>query len=111
MKKQYGKTHGHTEPGQQKDREYNWKFDKNNHHFGLPQTIEFDGAKKSLFPENYDHEFVKSNIGEKRIEDYRRAKIDLVGKPKFHGSMPPGLADNFVFGVKSLNEKNTNAGY
>lgn len=30
----YNKTHGDFAPGEQKDRGYNWNFDKNKHTFG-----------------------------------------------------------------------------
>ena len=110
MKKLYSRTHGLSEPGEQKDRNYSWKVDKTNFVFGRPDNIEIDGAKKSLRIEFLDSTYPKTKIIDKRLEDYRQATVDVVGRGKFRGMMNVNLDENHVFGKKSIVGENWNVG-
>ena len=50
-RKMYHTSHGSTRPGEQKDREYNWPFNKDRHVFGKAFPAELDQAKRCLQPE------------------------------------------------------------
>ena len=108
--KMYQLTHGLTLPGEQKDRNYNWPVDKNNHIFGKGVVIEKDGAKKSLRTDLLESEYPKTKIGDKRLEDFRQATSDMLGKSKFKGTLNNSIPQDFTFGVKSLKENNWNVG-
>ena len=49
--KLYVKTHGNYECGEQKNRNYNWKFDVNEHVFGKKSKIPLNGAKNCIQPD------------------------------------------------------------
>lgn len=97
----YAKTHGHTEPGEQKNREYNWPVDKTRFVFGKPQPIELDGCKKSLRTDKLESEFPLTKLIDKRLEDYRQASTQQLGISTFKGTMRSDLPDDFRFGVKT----------
>lgn len=99
----YRTTHGLTDPGEQKNRNYNWSVDKNEHRFGLPQEKEYDGTKKSLLTDFLESQFPKTNLVTKRLEDYRKATIDSMGKSKYRGTIDPNLDKDFTFGKPSFN--------
>lgn len=101
-KKLYNRTHGLTDPGEQKNRNYDWKFDKNNHVFGRPEPIEFNGAKKSLNTDFLEASYPKTKIVDRRLEDYRQATADMIGKSKFRGTLHQNIDDSHVFGVKTV---------
>lgn len=103
-------THGLTDPGEQKDRNYKLNFDKHNHVYGLYQPLEKDGCKNSLRPDLLENQYPKTLICDKRLEDYRQATADVVGKPRFKGTMPPELAYDHTFGVKTMKGNNWNVG-
>ena len=110
-KKMYQRTHGLSDPGEQKDRNYNWYVNKNQHIFGLNQPLEKDGCKKSLRPDLLESEYPKTLIGEKRLEDFRQATSDVVGRSKFKGTLRPDIdPTEYIFGVKSLRGVNWNVG-
>jgi hypothetical protein len=109
VKKLYTKTHGLTDPGEQKDRNYNWPVDKNTHYFGKPQNIELEGAKKSLMTDFLEANHPKTIIIDKRLEDYRQATSDMVGRSKFRGTLHPSIDENHIFGKKSIIGENWNA--
>lgn len=48
---QYKKTHGNFAPGEQKNREYNWKFDPNDHRFGYGEQKVLNGAANAIHHE------------------------------------------------------------
>jgi hypothetical protein len=98
----YNTTHGLTDPGEQKNRNYKWRVDKNKHSFGLPQEKEYDGAKKSFMTDFLDSQFPMTNIVTKRLEDYRKASKDGLGQIKYKGTVDPNLAEDFIFGVPSI---------
>lgn len=101
-KRMYNTTHGLTDPGEQKNRNYKWPVDKDKYSFGLPQTKEYDGCKKSLMSDILDNEYAKTNIVTKRLEDYRKASKDGLGKIKYKGTVDPNLAEDFIFGVPTI---------
>jgi hypothetical protein len=101
VKAMYRKTHGFTEPGEQKDRNYSWKFNKTTHTFGKPQTLELDGAKKSLLMDQSEGLYPPTKLQNKHAEDFRQATTDIVGKSKYHGTLLPTLGPDHVFGVKN----------
>jgi hypothetical protein len=109
VKKLYTRTHGHTDPGEQKDRNYNWPVNKTTYVFGKPQGIEMDGAKKSLRTDFLEADYPKTRVVEKRLEDFRQATSDMIGRSKFRGTLNPSLDDNHVYGKKSIIGDNWNA--
>ena len=109
-KKLYRKTHGLTDPGEQKDREYQWKFDPKEHVFGLGQEKEIDGAKKSLMTDNLTNPYPQTKIVGKRLEDYRQATEDMLGRSKFRGTLSDKLEPDHTFGKKSQLGDAWNAG-
>jgi hypothetical protein len=107
-KRLYNKTHGHTEPGEQRNRNYDWNIDKDNHVFGRPQVREFDGAKNTLMSDRQEGNFPKTVLVNKRSEDYRQATNDMLGKGKFRGTMNEQVVNNegFAFGIRTINDGN-----
>ena len=97
-KKRYLKTHNLSDPGYQKDREYNWPVDKHNYVFGKPQVLEFGGTEKSLKSDFLEGLYPKTKIVEKRYDDFTTASKNLVGRAKFHGSLHHSIDADFVFG-------------
>ncbi|MCQ2821485.1 MAG: DUF1002 domain-containing protein [archaeon] len=111
VKKLYNKTHGYTDPGQQKDREYvNLPFDPKNHMFGYRIDYETDGAKKSLMTDNLTNPYPKTKIVDKRLEDFRQANNDMLGISKFRGTLSMDLPPDHTFGYKSNIKDPWNAG-
>lgn len=108
-RKMYQKTHGLTIPGEQKKRDYNWPFETNNHVFGKGYPLEKDGCKKSLMTDFLESDYPKTKIVNKRLEDFRQATSDILGKGKFRGTLGSNIPADFVFGAKSLKEENWNA--
>ena len=108
VKKMYNRTHGLSDPGEQKNRGYNWTVDKHNFVFGKPDNIETDGAKKSLRTDLLEANYPKTRIVDKRLEDYRQATSDVVGCGKFRGMMKCDLDPSHTFGKKSIIGDNWN---
>lgn len=103
VKKLYSKTHGLSDPGSQRDRNYNWhSIDKKNHVFGKFHPIEKDGAKLSLITDFLEASYPKTKIVDKRLEDFRQASEDMIGKSKFKGTLKSDIDENFVFGLQSF---------
>ena len=98
----YLKTHGTFEPGQQKNREYNWPVDKNDFRFGYVEDREIDGAAKSVKPERYGNAFPDTKLVQKTVEDYIEVTKDELGKPKNLGQ---NSDPNQVFGAKKRGEE------
>ncbi len=48
--------------------------------------------------------YPKTKIVDKRLEDFRQATDDMIGKSKFKGTIKSDLDENLVFGVKSIKE-------
>ena len=111
VKKLYYKTHGLTEPGEQSTRYYKWNFDPKKHKFGRFQGKEYDGAKKSLMCDTLYAPYPQTKLVGKRLEDYRQATKDLLGKSKYYGTLTPKFQDeNQIFGKKSKLGDAWNAG-
>lgn len=109
--KRYLKTHGLSEPGYQKDREYNWPVDKRNFIFGKGEKKEYDGTQKSLKSDFLEGAYPRTRIVEKRYNDYSEASMDLLGKPKFRGTLHHSIDADYVFGkVKKKEGFISNAG-
>lgn len=106
----YRKTHGLTAPGEQKDRHYNWPVDKNNFQFGKTDKKELDGTKNSLCSDFLEAQYPSTKIVKKNLEDFRQATTDMVGIPRFKGTLSGTYADSFTFGKKSLAGVNWNVG-
>ncbi len=94
----YNRSHGHTDPGEQKDRKYTWYVDKHEHAFGRAQVNELDGTKKSLCNDFIEAKYPKTTVVDKRLEDYRQATSDMVGRSKFKGSLHPSIDETYTFG-------------
>lgn len=100
MKKLYQRTHGLSDPGEQKNRDYKWGFDKDEHVFGLPQEKEINGCKKSLESDYLYGLYPPTKIVDKRLENYRQATSTMLGKGKCKGTLNKNLGDDHTFGLK-----------
>ena len=110
-KKLYYKTHGLTDPGEQSSRFYQWKFDPKTHKFGFFQEKEIDGVKKSLMNDILQNPYPQTKLVGKRLEDYRQATSDMLGKSKFYGTLHPQFyGDDHTFGKESKLGDAWNAG-
>ncbi|MCQ2817698.1 MAG: hypothetical protein MJ252_10575 [archaeon] len=109
VKTMYAKTHGLSDPGEQKDRKYKWYFDKKNHTFGLPQEKEIDGAKKSLVIDTAEYPYPKTKLVNSRLENFRQATANLVGVPSYHGTLHPKIGPDHTFGLPGKNDGNWTA--
>eukprot|EP00826_Nyctotherus_ovalis_P056671 TRINITY_DN769_c0_g3_i2.p1 TRINITY_DN769_c0_g3~~TRINITY_DN769_c0_g3_i2.p1 ORF type:complete len:355 (-),score=127.26 TRINITY_DN769_c0_g3_i2:138-1202(-) len=98
----YLKTHGTFEPGQQKERNYNWPIDKKNHRFGYIEEREADGAAKCVKPERFGESFPETKIVKKTVEDYIEVTKDELGKHKNLGQQSD---PNQVFGAMKRKEE------
>mmetsp|Transcript_21225 Transcript_21225/g.15237 ORF Transcript_21225/g.15237 Transcript_21225/m.15237 type:complete len:90 (+) Transcript_21225:525-794(+) len=74
--KQYIKTHGNYAPGQQRQRDYEWTVDPNNHAFGYGEKRLLNGAAKSVMPERIEGGFPKTVIVKKTVEDHKGVAND-----------------------------------
>ena len=101
-KKMYKTTHGFSDPGEQKNRNYNWNFDKTQHSFGKEIEKEYDGAKKSLLNDRLNSDFPMTKIVTKRLEDFRQATEDGLGKTKYKGTINENLGEDFTFGIPTI---------
>jgi hypothetical protein len=102
VRKIYNKSHGLTEPGERMNRHYKWYVDKDSHVFGKTTPMEYDGAKKSLCSDFNEANFPKTKIVSKRLEDFRQATSDMVGRSKFKGTLNPSIDENHTFGTKNV---------
>lgn len=109
-KKLYTRTHGHSEPGEQKTRDYKWPVNKDTHSFGKFEPMERDGCRKSLATDILEASYPKTKIVPKRLEDFRQATAEVVGIPRYRGSMSDKVTPDTVFGVKSVVKEAWNVG-
>lgn len=107
-KRMYKTTHGFSDPGEQKDRNYKWNMDKTQHSFGKQIEMEYDGAKKSLMTDRLESDFPKTKIVTKRLEDFRQATEEGLGKTKYKGTLNPNLEEDFAFGVSTIKSSDNN---
>ena len=75
----YRKTHGNYAPGEQKQREYNWKFNPSEHTFGYGEKKVLNGASLALHNERHEEQFPKTIIVKKTVEDHKAVANDLLG--------------------------------
>lgn len=98
----YIKTHGNYECGQQRDRNYNWKFDPKTHVFGKHVFVPEDGAKRCLQPDFAVDEFPRTRIVKKNVEDYRNFRQEPIGKVKnLSQTTTNNITSDHVFGFTS----------
>ena len=110
VKKLYYKTHGVTDPGEQSLRNFKFNFDPNDHRFGYSQEKELDGVKKSLREDYLYNPYPQTKLVGKRLEDFRQATEDMLGKGKYLGTLSPKFYnDDHTFG-KSSNFQEWNVG-
>ena len=102
VKKLYFKTHGVTDPGEQSLRNFKFNFDPNEHKFGYAQEKELDGVKKSLKEDYLYNPYPQTKLVGKRLEDFRQATEDMLGKGKYLGTLAPKFYnDDHTFGLGS----------
>ena len=65
----YKRTHGNFDPGEQKKRDYDWKFDHNSHRFGFGEKKVLNGASMALHNERNEEHFPQTVIVKKTVED------------------------------------------
>ena len=78
----YRKTHGNFAPGEQKNREYNWKFNPSDHVFGYQEKQVLNGAAAALHAERLEEGYPKTTIVQKVVEDHKAVSNDILGKSK-----------------------------
>lgn len=78
----YRKTHGNFKPGEQRNREYNWKFNPEDHVFGYQEKKVLNGAAMALHSERPEESYPKTTIVQKVVEDHKAVGSDLLGKSK-----------------------------
>mmetsp|Transcript_41618 Transcript_41618/g.40005 ORF Transcript_41618/g.40005 Transcript_41618/m.40005 type:complete len:150 (+) Transcript_41618:117-566(+) len=99
----YMKTHGNFGPGEQRDRGYQWKVDKENFRFGYGEQKQLDGVAKSVHHERLDEGgFPKTVIVKKTVEDMRAVTADQLGRVKNLGQGKPNIPEDQIFGVRNL---------
>jgi hypothetical protein len=49
-----------------------------------------------------EHAYPQTKIVDKRLEDFRQATSDMLGRSKFKGTLHPSIDENFTFGVKNV---------
>ena len=64
----YKKTHGNYDPGEQKQRNYQWKFDPADHCYGYGEKKVLNGAAMALHNERLNEEFPKTVIVKKPLK-------------------------------------------
>ena len=111
----YYKSHLVTEPGEQSTRFYDWKkpnINPKNHIFGIKQSGEQDGVKKSLMTDNLINPFPQTILVNKREEDFKQATSNLLGKSKYFGTLNTRYANdsNHTYGKTFLNDDTWNVG-
>lgn len=102
---QYNKTHGAFGPGEQKQRDYNWPVDNNQHRFGFSEGRVPGGADNSLRPELYP----KTKIVQKTVEDQKAVAHDILGQSKNLGQGHLPIDNSTSFGVKTMGNDKWNA--
>ena len=98
----YKKTHGNYDPGEQKQRGYQWPINKEAFRFGYSEQRLLNGAGDSIHHERAGEGFPKTVIVKKTVEDMRAVTADLLGRPKNLGQGKPPVPEEFAFGVRNL---------
>ena len=105
VKEMYRKTHRDFAPGEQLRREYNWPV-KDGQAFGLCEEKSSSGIEAAM---KWDASEDVTKVHSKRLQAYRVANHDEVGRSKnlLQGLMP--VPPGFRFGSKSVNQGETAA--
>ena len=98
----YRKTHGNYAPGEQKNRDYDWKFNPNGHIFGYGEKRVENGAAMALHSERYDNVFPKTTIIKKTVEDHIAVSADVLGISKNLGQGQEPRGAEFVHGIRNV---------
>ena len=98
----YRNTHGNFQPGEQKNRQYDWKFDETKHRFGYGEKRVLNGAAMALHSERMEESFPKTVIVKKTVEDHKAVASDLLGVSKNLGQGQNDRGKDFVHGVKNI---------
>ena len=98
----YRKTHGNYAPGEQKNRDYDWKFNPNAHIFGYGEKRVENGAAMALHSERYDNVYPKTTIIKKTVEDHIAVSADVLGISKNLGQGQEPRGDDFVHGIRNV---------
>lgn len=67
----YKKTHGNFDPGEQKNRSYDWKFEPGAHRFGFGEKKVLNGASMAIHNERPEEHFPQTVIVKKTVEDQK----------------------------------------
>lgn len=98
----YKKTHGNYFPGEQKNREYNWKFNPGDHRFGFGEQKVLNGAAMCIHHERPEEHFPKTVIVKKNVEDHNAVANDQLGVSKNLGQGQVPRGNDFVHGIKNV---------
>ncbi|KAL4491814.1 hypothetical protein ABPG72_006069 [Tetrahymena utriculariae] len=107
---QYVRSHGNYEAGEQKNRNYNWKVDPQQHRFGKTDKIASNEVVYCLNQEALQDQFPKTTIVQKKQEDFRNFKEDHLGLPKNLGQTNAKNNPDMVFGARLGGPDEWNAG-
>ena len=78
----YRHTYGNFAPCEQKNRNYDWKFNPDDHRFGYGEKKVQNGAALALQNERNEENFPKTVIVKKTVEDYKAVTGDMLGQSK-----------------------------
>jgi hypothetical protein len=97
----YRKTHGNFAPGEQRKRDYDWKFDPAGHRFGYGEKVPQNGAAVAIHAERQEEQFPRTVIVKKPVEDFKAVSSDMLGVSKNLGQGQVSRGPDFVHGVKN----------
>lgn len=98
----YRKTHGNYAPGEQKRRDYEWKFTPEEHCFGYGEKKVLNGAAAALHNERHEEQYPKTVIVKKTVEDHFAVASDLLGKSKNLGQGQTDRGADFTHGIRNV---------
>ena len=98
----YKKTHGNFNPGEQKNRNYEWKIDPNEHRFGYGEKKVLNGAAMAIHNERPEEHFPKTTVVQKTVEDFNAVAQDQLGQSKNLGQGQEPRGNDFVHGIKNV---------
>ncbi|EQC36045.1 hypothetical protein SDRG_06782 [Saprolegnia diclina VS20] len=95
----YKRSHGASDPGEQKNRSYQVPFELSQARFGALKVKDDGGVASALNPELDEH-VSKLTITSKNVEDMK-STFDQLGRPRNLGfAKPMGENNDHIFGVK-----------
>jgi hypothetical protein len=98
----YKKTHGNFNPGEQKNRNYDWNMNPTDHRFGYGEKKVLNGAAMAIHNERPEEHFPKTVIVKKTVEDHKAVSQDLLGVSKNLGQGQDSRGADFVHGVRNV---------